>query len=107
MTDWATIAYQTIIDSGEDWADKNSAAGFLEDSKASVLAQIANTIDEKSNAARESQARAHPDFRTFLVELKNARKARDTAKVKYEAARTLASLRQTQESLKKAEMNLK
>lgn len=107
MTDWATKAYQAIIDSGIDWADKNAAAGLLEDSKASVLAVIANSIDEKSATAKESRARATPEFGDFLVKLRDARKERDTARVRYEAARTLASLRQTQESLKKAEMNLK
>ena len=105
--DWASVAYHEIIDAGKDWADKDAAAGILEDSKHSILAQIANTIDEKSNAARESQARAHPDYISFVEKLGKARKDRNLSRVKYDAAKTLASLRQTQESLKKAEMGLR
>jgi len=105
--DWASVVYHKIINAGIDWADKNGAAGLLEDSKHSILAQIANRFDDKSNAARESKARADAEYLDFLQELMMARKARDTAKVRYEAAKTLASLRQTQESLKKAEMNLR
>lgn len=105
--DWASVAYHSIIESGDDWADKDSAHKFLEDSKKTVLAQIANTIDEKSQTAKESKALAHPEFVQFLENLRDARRAANKAKVQYEGQKTLSSLRQTQESLKKAEMNLR
>jgi len=104
--DWASRAYQQIIDSGNDWADKDAAAKFMDDTRKPTLAQIANGIDVKSMSERESQARAHPDYMEHLLKLKVARKRANLARVKYDAAKTLASLRQTQESLKKAEMKM-
>ncbi len=104
--DWASKAYQQIIDSGYDWADKDVTARFMDDTRKPVLAQIANTIDVKSMSERESKARAHPDYMEHLTKLKVARKRANLARVKYDAAKTLASLRQTQESLKKAEMKM-
>jgi len=104
--DWASVAYQAIIDSGDDWADKDSAAKFLDDTRKPTLAQITNKMDASSQAAKESQALAHPEYKEFLKELRDARKAANLARVRYDADKTLASLRQTQESLKKAEMKL-
>ena len=104
--DWASRAYQQIIDSGNDWADKDAAAKFMDDTRKPVLAQITNKMEGGGQTAKESQARAHPDYNEHLVKLKEARKAANLARVKYDAAKTLASLRQTQESLKKAEMKM-
>jgi len=105
-TDWASIAYHEIIEAGDDWADKDSAAKFLDDTRKPTLAQITNKMDASSQAAKDSLARAHPDYNEHLLKLRNARKAANLARVKYDAAKTLASLRQTQESLKKAEMKI-
>lgn len=105
--DWASVAYHEIIEAGTDWADKDAAAKFLDDTRKPTLAQIANGIDVKSMSERESKARAHPDYKEHLIQLKLARKEANLARVKYDAAKTLASLRQTQESLKKAEMGLR
>ena len=104
--DWASKAYQQIIDAGKDWADKDAAAKFMDDTRKPTLAQIANVIDVKSMSERESKARGSDEYRAHLVKLKEARKAANLARVKYDAAKTLASLRQTQESLKKAEMKM-
>ena len=104
--DWSSKAYQAIIDAGTDWADKDAAAKFLDDTRKPVLAQIANTIDVKSMSERESKARAHPDYMEHLLKLKTARKRANLARIKYDAAKKLDSLRQTKESLKKAEMKI-
>lgn len=105
--DWASVAYHEIIEAGTDWADKDAAAKFLDDTRKPTLAQIANGIDVKSMSERESKARAHPEYKEHLEKLRVARKAANLSRVKYDAAKTLASLRQTQESLKKAEMGLR
>jgi len=105
--DWASKAYQQIIDAGYDWADKDAAAKFYDDTRKSTLAEVVNRMDAKSMAERESKARDHGDYKDFLKVLRNARKGANLARVKYDAAKTLASLRQTQESLKKVEMGLR
>lgn len=108
MSDWATKAYQAIIESGTDWADKEAAASLLEDTRHSVLADIMNNQDSKlSISAKESLARADKSYIDHIKKTVIARHEANKAKVRYEASRTLASLRQTQESLKKAEMNLR
>jgi hypothetical protein len=105
--DWASIAYREIIEAGTDWADKDAAAKFLDDTRKPTLAQITNKMDAGSQAAKDSLARAHPEYKEHLEKLRVARKAANLSRVKYDAAKTLASLRQTQESLKKAEMGLR
>ena len=105
--DWASRAYHEIIEAGTDWADKDAAAKFLDDTRKPTLAQITNKMDAGSQTAKDALARAHPDYEIHLIQLKLARKEANLARVKYDAAKTLASLRQTQESLKKAEMGLR
>ncbi len=105
--DWASRAYHEIIEAGTDWADKDAAAKYLDDTRKSTLAEVINCIEAKSMTERDSKARASDLYREHLVKLKNARKAANLSRVKYDAAKTLASLRQTQESLKKAEMGLR
>jgi hypothetical protein len=109
MTDWASQAYKNIMDSGEDWAEKEAAASLLEDTKKTILAQIKVNIGNecKSEAARETIALANKAYIDHVNEMNKAREAANKARVKWEASKTLASLRQTQESLKKAEMNLR
>ena len=108
MSDWASMAYHAIIESGNDWADKESAASLLEDTRHSILAEIMNNQDSKlSNSAKETLARASKDYIAHIQKMTSARHEANKAKVKWEASKTLASLRQTQESLKKAEMNLR
>ena len=108
MSDWATKAYQARIESGSDFADKEAAASLLEHTRHSILADIMNSQESKlSIAAKESLARADKEYVEHIKEMVDARHDANLAKVKWEASKTLASLRQTQESLKKAEMNLR
>jgi len=107
VSDWAATAYKQIIDMGEDWADKESAASLLEHSRHTVLAQEKLKSNASSEAAKETDARASIVYTTHVQNMVTARKEANKAKVKWEAAKTLSSLRQTQESLKKAEMNLR
>lgn len=107
MSDWATKAYTEIINSGKEWADKDAAAKYMDEARHSILSECKLEVtDEKSDAARETKARASDKYKAFLIELRAARTAANHARVQWEAAKTLASLRQTQASLKKAEMNL-
>jgi hypothetical protein len=105
MSDWAAKAYQAIIESGNDWADKESAASFLEHSRHSILAELKNNQESKlSDAAKETIARASPEYVEHVKAMTEARKSANIARVKWEASKTLASLRQTQESLKKGRL---
>jgi len=103
--DWASKAYQEIIETGNDWADKRSAFNLMDKNRHSVLAKIKlSFVDIKSDAAKETAARASNEYQQFLNELAITESDYLHAEVKHFASKTLASLRQTQESLKKAEI---
>jgi aconitase A len=104
--DWASKSYQEQIDSGFDWADKNSAADLLEKTEKTLLSELSSKY-EGSEAAKERMARQDPAFKEHLEAQAEARRLANRAKVKWEAIKSLSSMRQTQESLKKAEMNLR
>jgi len=107
MNDWATKAYTKIIDTGTKWADLDAACKLLEDTKKSTLSQCKLKYTHlSSDAAKETEALASKEYMDHCEQLRHTRGEANLAKVQYEAARTLASLRQTQQSLKKAEMQL-
>jgi hypothetical protein len=56
-------AYDALVKAGEDWADKDAAASILEETRKTMLAKLKNETDAKSDAARETSALCHPDFR--------------------------------------------
>ena len=104
--DWASLAYQKILETGADWADKKTAFNTLDRARHSVLAEIKLSFsDLPSDAARETAARASKEYKEFREKLDQAESEYNHASVKYFAAKELGSFRQTQESLKKAEIN--
>ena len=105
-TDWGSCAYRDQIESGGDWAEKKAAFNALDRSRHTVLAQIKlKFTDLKSDAARETEARASQEYVDFCKTLQDAEMEFNFAQVKYFALKDLGSFRQTQESLKKAEIN--
>lgn len=98
--------YQNLIDAGDAWAEADAAASLLEETRKSVLAKIQLECDAASIAAKEMYALADPEYRKHVEGAVSARKAANKAKVKYDSAKVLAELRRTQESTRRAEMNL-
>lgn len=98
--------YAKLIESGEEWADKDSAANLLEETKKTVLAKIMFTLDG-SQAAREMVALATDDYERHLRSMIDARREANKAKVRYDAIKTLAELRRSQESTRRAEANIR
>jgi hypothetical protein len=105
-SDWATDIYNKTLEAGNDWADKDSATRHLEKTEKTVLAQIASKLDG-SEAAKKSAALASGKYINHTEEMRKARHESNLASVKYDAIRLLGSLRQSQESTRRAEMNLK
>jgi hypothetical protein len=100
-------AYDALIKTGEDWADKDAAASILEETKKSVLARLKNQSGAKSDAAREAEALCHADYLQHLEVMVEARKAAIKARVRYDSAKTLAEMRRSEESTRRAEMTLR
>lgn len=100
-------AYDALVKSGEDWADKDAAASLLEETKKSVLAKLKNESEAKSDAARESEALCKPEFREHVEMMIEARKQANRARVRYDSAKVLAEMRRSEESTRRAEMTLR
>lgn len=84
----------------------NAAAELLEEAQKSVLAELMNK-SEGSIAAKEAQARTDPAYRLHCTNMVNARKEANRARVRYDAMRVLSEMRRSQESTRRAEMNLR
>lgn len=97
--------YHALIESGDDWADKDAAANLLEETKKSVLAGIAQD-HPGSVAAAEQKALASQTYQEHVEAMVEARRQANKAKVRYMALQTLAELRRTQESTRRAEAKL-
>lgn len=103
MSDFAPEAiYRSLLEAGEEWVDKEAAAEILEETKKTVLAEIMRGFDG-STAERERKALAEPAYKLHLVNMNNARKEANRARVKYDSAKVLAELRRTQESTRRVE----
>jgi hypothetical protein len=89
---------------GEEWADKDAAANALEETKNSVLAELANSAAGSSEAQKKSVALADPSFRLHIARMVDARKEANRSKVRYETGKIWAELVRTRESTKREEL---
>lgn len=97
---------ERIVELGEDWADKNAAADILEETKSALLSELKTFSMEKSDAAKETEAKANPKYKAHLESMVEARRVANRAKVNYEAAKTWTDLLRTKEANLRAEMKL-
>ena len=100
--------YQMVTQSGEEWADLKAAYEALDDVTKSVLADITGRfMDGKiSRTEAERYALASQDYRQHLASVSKARSEWLRAQVKYDSLKLLADLRRSQESSRRAEMQL-
>jgi hypothetical protein len=98
--------YDAMVRAGEEWADAEAAASMLEETRKSVMAKLINE-GEGSVAGREYKALADADYQRFVADMVRARKTANKAKVRYDSAKVLAELRRSQESTRRAEMNIR
>lgn len=97
---------ERIVELGEEWADNNAAAEILEETKSTLLAELKTFSAEKSDAARETEAKANPRYKKHLEHMVEARRLANRSKVNYEAAKTWTDLLRTKEANLRAEMKL-
>jgi hypothetical protein len=98
--------YDAIVKAGEEWSDLDAAATLLEETKKSVMAKLINEAEGSVNA-REYKALADPIYRKHVEGMVTARKQANKARVRYDSAKILAELRRSEESTRRAEMNLR
>lgn len=99
--------FHELNQAGDDWADKESAAELLEETRKTILAELVNQAEGSSMAAKENLALADPAYKLHITKMVSARKEANRAKVKYDAVRVLAEMRRTQESTRRAEANIR
>lgn len=99
--------YAALVKAGEDWADANAAADALEETKKSVLAKLMLESGGKTNAEKEMLGLADEKYMSFVNSMVEARRTANKLRVRYDSAKTLAELRRSQESTKRAEMQIR
>lgn len=99
--------YESLVQAGEDWAEAEAAASLFEETRRSVLANLMNLASHTTQAGKEMQALADPEYRRHVEGMIAARKTANKFRVRYDSAKVLAELRRSQESTRRAEMNLR
>lgn len=102
----ANELYQKLIESGNDWAEKQAAFNVLEDTKNAVLSKLMLESDAPSVAAREVEAKASDGYAEHVKATQEAMKAALKAKVKYQAIQVWIDLKRSEEATRRAEMKL-
>jgi len=101
--------YTTVLAAGEQWADARSAYELLDDMRQTILADVTSglygTCGSKSEA--DTMARCSSVYRDHLAALGRARKVWLHAEVRYKTAQLLAELRRSEESTRRAEIQLR
>lgn len=100
---------QQFLQHGSAWADKNAAAEMLEETRRTLRSQIALKFlpDAGSVSKAEMMAEATTEYAQHVKDMVMARKAANTSRVQYDATRAFIDLIRSQESTKRAEMNLR
>ena len=101
--------YQHIMAAAKEWTEADEEARRLAKLERIVLAEIMNqyAADAVTMAERKSMALASPEFKLHVNNLVIARTKANVTKARYEAAKSLAELRRSQESTRRAEMGIR
>lgn len=94
--------YEDLVKLGTEWADAEEVADLLEETKKTLIAQLAAECQEKSVAAKEAYAYAHKEYVEHLKVMTSARKTANRAKVRYDSRRVFAELLRTQAATERA-----
>lgn len=106
--DPAVLAHE-LSKRGETWADANAAAEALEETKATVLSQIAvGRIQGGDSAAKaELFARGSEEYRDHISKMVEARRAANRARVRFDTYKAYIELVRSAESTRRAEANIR
>lgn len=98
-----------LLKHGHEWADKKAAAELLAETKGSILSQIALKFLADGCAVNKAEmmAEATQEYQDHVKSMVLAKKEAIKAEVQYNADRTYIDLVRSQESTKRAEMNIR
>ena len=98
--------HHRMVKLGEAWADANAEADLLEETKKTVLAELARTASG-GVAERKRTALSSTLFKDHLEAMCEARKKANIARVHYDAAKSWVEMSRSIESTRRAEMTLR
>jgi len=100
---------QTLLDHGNEWADRKAAADLLEETQKTRLAQIAlKYITEGAPVNKATmEAQATEEYSNFLNDMVEARRLANRARVQYDADITFIEMQRSLESTKREEMKMR
>ena len=98
--------HANLVKLGEEWADKESAASLLEETRRNVRAEIMRQSNEKTVAAVEAFAEASIRYKEHVISMVEARRIANRAHVNYKAAQVWVEVERSAESTRRAEMRL-
>ena len=97
---------QSIVNRGEDWADKNAAADLLEETKSTLLASLIRDNFALPAWKAEAEAKANVNYYMHLQAMVEARKQANLARVRYDGAKAMGEFARSAESTRRAEIQL-
>lgn len=100
---------EQYLQHGADWANKNAAADLLEESRKQLRSQIAlKYLGEGASVAKaEMLAEATKEYADHIRAMVEARRVSNVARVQVDADRAFIDLVRSQESSRRAEMNMR
>lgn len=96
-------------DDGITWAEKNGAADLLEETRKTLRSQIALKYLPEAGSANKAEmmAEATQEYIDHIKAMVEARKEANKARVQYDADEAFIDLVRSQESTRRAEMNMR
>lgn len=89
---------QQWYEAAERWADLESAASLLEETKSAVLSQMMQRLNEKSVSKAEMSVKASDEWLAYVEKMVRARTAANKAKIRKEYAHMKYMEHQSQEA---------
>ncbi len=99
--------YREIIKAAEEWAKADEESRSLKEMDKIVLAEITNQAIGDSYADRKAKALGSPEYKLHKTKMITAKTKANVALAKYKAAQSLAELRRSEESTRRAEMGMR
>ena len=99
--------YQHIMEASREWVEADEEARRLASLEKVVLAEITNHTIGASQAERKSLALASPEYKHHITLMVAAKTKANSTLARYKAAQSLAELRRSQESSRRAEMGIR
>jgi hypothetical protein len=90
----------------KDWVDRDAAASLLEETKSAYLAQMMAKLGDVPVSHAEREVKSSDEWKSFVVNMVDARKSANLAKVKMEWIRMRFSEQQSAQATARAEMKL-